>query len=139
MERVMKNSTTLLKNKKAVSQMLGFVLSLGLTASVVVAAGFVTSNYVDQNIKIAAQAEAENIANRVINLLVNAYLIKEQYPNADYSTTIDIPLKLVDHFDYTIRVDNKGVYVKSSDGRIQVTKSFFDISYSLLIPNKNHV
>lgn len=121
----------LFKNNKAVSQVLGFVLSLGLTATVVIAASFLTSTYVDENTESAAQAEAENIANRVVNLLVNAYLIKEQYPDADYSTTMDVPSKLVNHFDYTITVNNYAVIVSSNDGRIKVTKDFFDISDKL--------
>lgn len=115
----------LIKNNKAVSQVLSFVLSLGLTATVVVAAGFLTTYYVDKNLKSAAQAEAENLANQVVNLLINAYLIKEQYPNADYSTSMDIPLKLVNHFYYTITVNDNGVHVNSKDNSVQVTKTYF--------------
>ena len=121
----------LIRNNKAVSQVLSFVISLGLTATVVLAAGFLTSYYVDENTESAAQAEAENIANRVFNLLVNVYLIKEQYPDVNYSTTMDIPLRLVNHYEYAIQVDSTGVHVNSYDNRIQVTKSFFDISEKL--------
>jgi len=129
----------LLKNKEAVSQVLGFVLSLGLTAIVVISAGFLTSSYVDENTESAAQAEAENIANRVVNLLVNAYLIKEQYPDADYSATMDIPSKLVNHFDYTITVERDILIVKSNDGRIIATKDIYNINRKLNMYTKGSV
>lgn len=118
----------LIKNKNGVSQILGFVLSLSLTSAVVMSAGFLTSSYVDENTRLAAQTQAENIANQVVNLLVNAYIIKQQYPNASYNTSIAIPTKLVNHYYYSIKVDNNGVQVKSSDNRIRVTKTYFDVS-----------
>ena len=118
----------LIKNKNGVSQILGFVLSLSLTSAVVISAGFLTSSYVDESTRLAAQTQAENIANQVVNLLVNAYITKQQYPNADYSTSIEIPTKLVNHYYYSVKADNNGVQVKSSDNRISVTKTYFDVS-----------
>ena len=121
----------LIKNNNAVTEVLSFVISFGLTSAVVVSAGFLTTYYVDENTKYAAQTEAENIANRVVNLLVNAYIINDSYPNANYSASIDIPSKLVDHFYYTITVDANGVHVNSYDTRIQVTKDYFNVLYGL--------
>jgi len=118
----------LIKNKNAVSQVVGFILSLSVTSAVVVSAGFLTTSYIDANTKQAAQTEAENIAVQVINLLVNAYLVKQKYPDASYSTSIDIPLKLVDHYSYYISVNSNGVQVNSYDNSIQVTKSYLDVS-----------
>ena len=118
----------LIKNKNGVSQILGFVLSLSLTSAVVMSAGFLTSSYVDESTRLAAQTQAENIANQVVNLLVNAYIIKQQYPNASYNTSIEIPTKLVSHYYYSVKADNSGVQVKSSDNRISVTKTYFDVS-----------
>ena len=118
----------LIKNKNGVSQILGFVLSLSLTSAVVMSAGFLTSSYVDESTRSAAQTQAENIANQVVNLLVNAYIIKQQYPNASYNTSIEIPTKLVNHYYYSVTADNNGVQVKSSDNRISVTRTYFDVS-----------
>ena len=118
----------LFNNNKAVSQILGFILSLSVTSAVVLSAGFLTTTYVDENTKEAAKTQAENIANQVVNMIVNAYLVKQQYPNTSYNTSLDIPYKLVNHHYYSINVNSNGVRVYSNDGNIDVTRTYFDVS-----------
>ena len=94
----MKNS--IIKNTHGVSYSVGYVLSLGLTAIVITASLVTTTSYIDRNISKAAEMEAEILANQVANLIKQVYIIKHQYPDADYTTNLEIPYQLMDRYTY---------------------------------------
>ena len=53
--------------------------------------------------------------------------MKEAYENANYSTSLDIPTQLAGRYPYYIEIDNSKVYVNSSDGRISVNSSLYNM------------
>ena len=118
----------ILKNNSGVSHQVGFMLTLSLT-TVIIAVTIITTNaLIDNKARDAAEIYAENIANKVASAIINVCVLKEQYPNADYSTVLDIPLKLVDRFSYYIEIDKEAVYVKSYDGSIVEKSTIYNVT-----------
>jgi len=121
----------LIKNTAGVSHVIGYILTLSLTAVIIAAASLTTNTIVTEKTDVAAEAYAENIANRVADAIVNCYLIKEKYPEANYSRTIELPLDLVGR-SYYISVDNDNVYVKTRDGKVKVASTLYNVTNRLL-------
>ena len=118
----------LIKNKNAISQVMGYLLSLILTALVITGSLYTTQMYIDQNFRSAALIYAEELANKVVDLLTNSYIVTQQYPQSSYETSINIPTLLAGKYDYYIELQNDKVYVKTTDGQLTVSKNFYDIS-----------
>ena len=127
----MRKNRVFLCNTKSVSQIVGYVLSLLLTSVVVASSLIITQAYIEENINAGAETEAQVIADKIVTALKNVYLMKSQNPEADYTTSVDIPSKLMDKYSYNIEVDDKNVHVISNSGNIHVKKSIYDISKNL--------
>lgn len=92
-----------------------------------------TFNLLDEKITDAADIFAENLADKVTDAVLNCYYIKDQYPNLNYSKVIDIPLKLAENRDYYIEVDNRNVYVNTTDGKVNVKNTIFNVTEKLAV------
>ena len=104
------------------------MLTLSLT-TVIIAVTIITTNaLIDEKARAAADIFAENLANQVANAIVNVCVLKEQYPNANYSSVLDIPYKLVDRYSYYIEIDDNAVYVKSYDGNIEEKSTIYNVT-----------
>ena len=117
-----------ISNNIGVSQVIGYLLSLIIVTSVITASIFTTQFYVDQNFQNAGESYAKELANRVEDLINDVYLFKQQYPSAYYSTSIEIPNKLVGRYDYYIQIDNDAIHIRSTDGQISVDKSLYGLA-----------
>ena len=114
------------KNNRAVSQLIGYILTLGITASVVSVTLIVTDSTIDDRASNAAIIFAENLAARVSDAILNVCIMKDQYPNSNYSISINIPGKLVDRYNYYIDLSNDLIYVNSTDGKIKINETTFN-------------
>jgi len=121
----------LIKNSKGVSHVIGYILTLSLTAVIIAAASLTTNTIVTEKTDVAAEAYAENIANRIADAIINCYLIKGKYPEVNYSRTIELPPTLVGR-SYYISVDNDNVYVKTRDGKVNVESTLYNVTNRLL-------
>ncbi len=118
----------ILKNNSGVSHLIGYMLTLSLT-TVIIAVTIITTNaLIEEKASDASEIHAKNIANRVANAIINVYVLKEQYPNANYSTVLEIPLRLADHFSYYIEIDNSAVYVRSTNGNINEKSTLYNVT-----------
>ena len=85
--------------------MVGYILTISLTAVIVSATVLTTNALIDEKTSAAAEIYAKNLANLVANRIINICLVKEQYPNTNYSTKMDIPLKLMNRYSYYIETE----------------------------------
>ena len=108
----------ILKSNSGVSHLIGYMLTLSLTAVIIAVTIIMTNALIDEKARDAAEIYAENIANRLASAIKNVCKLKGQYPNANCSTVLEIPTKLVDRFSYYIEIDESAVYVRSYDGNI---------------------
>ncbi|MCK4364745.1 MAG: DUF2341 domain-containing protein [Thermoplasmatales archaeon] len=108
----------LVKCSSGVSHLFGYMLTLSLTTVIIAVTIITTNSLIDEKARDAAEIYAENIVNKVANSIMNLCNVKQQYPSANYSATIDIPWRLVDRFRYYVEIGQNDVYVKTYDGLI---------------------
>ena len=118
----------ILKSNSGVSHLIGYMLTLSLTTVIIAVTIIMTNALIDEKARDAAEIYAENIANRVANAIINVCVLKEQYPNANYSIVLEIPTKLVDRFSYYIEIDKSAVYVRSYDGNIEEKSTIYNVT-----------
>lgn len=118
----------ILKSNSGVSHLIGYMLTLSLTTVIIAVTIIMTNALIDEKARDASEIYAENIANRVANAIINVCVLKEQYPNANYSTVLEIPTKLVDRFSYYIEIDKSAVYVRSYDGNIEEKSTIYNVT-----------
>lgn len=108
--------------------------------SIVVTSSFlVVNSMVNEKVGAAAEIFAEDLAGRIVNAVVNVALMKDEYPNANYSTTIDLPFKLVDHYTYYVDINDEAVFINSSLGEVHVKKSIYNSSKRISMNLKGQV
>ncbi len=116
------------KNNYAVSQVVGYIFSLSLIGIVVTSSIVLTNDYLDRNIKSAAEIYAENLAGQIAESIIEVGLIKNQFPNANYSTSIDLPSTLMDRYNYLVDISGSYVYINTTDGGLSVKKPLYNLS-----------
>ena len=105
-------------HRKAVSNVLGFVFSFSIIATLSSFAVLQTGSYIDDSKHQAAALEAQNVANQVADAMVNAVTVSQSLPNAQYYGVLDVPDKLAG-YDYNISMDNDAIYVYTKDGEVR--------------------
>ncbi len=98
-------------------------MSLVATSSILV-----VNTIIDEKTSSAAEIHARDIANKISDAIINVCLFKENYPSANYSTTVDIPYQLIDYFNYYIELNNNFVFINSTDGLVNVKNSLYNCS-----------
>lgn len=107
----------ILRDKKAVSEVVGFVLILSI-ASVILTLTIYTSSYImDQKVREVATYQARAIANQVADAIVDAVWMKRSLPDASYERILDLP-RDIGGLDYYIELTSDAVYVNSTDGSV---------------------
>jgi len=121
------------RSDKAVSEVISYVLTFAITSVVVVSTILTTNAVVDSRAKVAAGLQAQIIANQVADGLLSTVLLKQEFPDANYSTTIDIPYQLASSSlnglgrPYYIEASGTRVYVNSTDGQIIENSTSYNI------------
>ncbi|HEX17395.1 MAG TPA: DUF2341 domain-containing protein, partial [Thermoplasmatales archaeon] len=107
----------ILRDKKAVSEVVGFVLILSI-ASVILTLTIYTSSYImDQKVREVATYQARAIANQVADAIVDAVWMKRSLPDASYERILDLP-RDIGGLDYYIELTSDAIYVNSTDGSV---------------------
>jgi hypothetical protein len=117
----------ILKNHNGVSHVVGYMLSLSLTTIIVLASILTTNNMIDERISAAANIYAENLADRIADKIKNVCIMKQQYPDINYSTTMEIPDKLMNRYNYYVEITNNKVYVNASGADITANSDVFNV------------
>ena len=108
------------RNNSAVSNVVGYMFSFVVTIMVMVSAVYVTDSIIDNKTNQVAEIEAENIANYIANVIVEAVNMRAAMPDSTYSKVLDLPSTIAGK-EYYIEIRGSDVYVRTLDGG--VTKS----------------
>ena len=81
----------LVRHNKGVSQVISAILTLGLMAAFITGIMLMTSQVIDSRTTVAANLQAKNIANNIVDVLLDLAEVKEDMPNAIYTRTFQIP------------------------------------------------
>lgn len=104
-------------NNQAVSQVIGYILTFGIISTVTATVVYTTGVMIDRRSTVAAEIIAQSIANYLVDAITDGIAVKQDFPNADYSRTINVPLTINGKSYYIEATDDK-VYVNTTDGRI---------------------
>ena len=115
----------ILIDKHAVSEVLGYALTLALAAVVVLSATYMVNTTIEDKKVEAAEITAKVLSNRVANAVTNVWKIKQQYPNANYSIKLNIPTKL-SGFEYYIELTNNAIFVNTTNGRVKFKRPLYN-------------
>lgn len=111
---------------RAVSEVIGFVLSFALSAVFLMISlntFFVAKNNSDD---VVTGAELKTIADRVASRIVEAGLIGQEFPNSTLNLTLNIPSSLNSH-SYYIEARTHGVYANVTDGALSASSTTFSL------------
>ncbi len=100
--------------------MLGYLLSFSIASIVMVSAVVITTGIINNRTAAVAELQAQSIANKVADALVEALAVDQSMPNADYTKALDIPLTIAGR-RYYIEITSDAVYVNTSDGLVSKT------------------
>lgn len=101
--------------EKAVSQVVGFVLTFVIISTATVAIIYTTSFIINTRIKETTYIVAQDVANYVANAVTETLSIKQNFILANYTSFLDVPRSILGK-SYYIELTDKYVYVNVSDG-----------------------
>jgi len=111
-------------NKEAVSNVLGYLISFMVAASVMTSSVLITTNIIDDKTTSVAEMEAQSLANKVADALVEAVESKQSMPEASYQKTLDVPMDLAGK-SYYIETTSTKVYVNTTDGAVSKSSTTY--------------
>lgn len=104
-------------NNKAVTNVFGYALSISIAFTVMSSALLISTSIIDSKKNDVAELQAQSIANQVVDSIVDATLILQSTPDADYEKTLAIPDNIAGK-DYYVEVTDFVVYVNTTDGAV---------------------
>jgi hypothetical protein len=118
------------ENKSAVSTILGYALTLGMCSMILVSSVFLLNLIIEKRTEAVAQVEAQVIANRIVDLILDAAKVSHEMPNVEYSRSMRLPDK-IGNYEYYVEGTNDAIYVKSMNGRIVQSCSTYNVMTDL--------
>lgn len=109
-------------DKKGVSNVLGYVFSFGIASVIMVSAVIVTTGIINNRVSAVAKLEAQSIANKVADAILEAATTWGSMPNADYQKMLDMPEDIAGR-NYYVEITDSLVYVNTTDGQVSTSCS----------------
>jgi hypothetical protein len=108
----------LIKNNNAVSTIVGYALTLAMCAMILSSSVLIITQIVQNRSDAAARVEAQIIANRVVDIIIEAAeFSQEMEEDAIYERVMQLPDR-IGNYDYYVEATNDAIYVKTYNGRI---------------------
>jgi len=104
-------------DRKGVSNILGYLFSFGVASMLMISAVIITTNILDKRTAAVAGMQAQSIANKVADAIVEAVAVLQSPSNVGYKKTLDMPMDLAGR-DYYVDVTDKMIYVNTTDGLV---------------------
>lgn len=106
-------------NKKAISNVLGYLMAFTITSSVMLTAVMTTTSIINDKVNEANSLQSQTLANLISNTLVDAAYVVQSMPDAEYNKILDVPPRLAGDREYYIEITPTMVYIKTTDGAVQ--------------------
>jgi hypothetical protein len=116
----------------AVSQIVGYVLTILICGMILTSSTLIMGTYLEERKKAVARIEAQAIANRVVNIIIEAVTVKQMMSTAEFERRIDLPYKISD-YDYYVEATDNAVWVKTADGEVNESCSTYNVVEELII------
>jgi len=113
----------IIRNKKAVSNVLGYLISFTIASIVMVSAVYSVGDIVNEKQSEVARIQALNLANKIADAITECGQMWEA-TNVEYEKTIDLPLNLAGK-KYFIEASD-AIYVKTTDGSVNESCTIYN-------------
>lgn len=113
------------KNNDAVSQLIGYILTLSITSGLMVGIVLMSNEQINNSNKDAANLMAQDIANVVTEGVLGAVSTRRLMENTAFEFELDVPTTLAGK-SYYVDIADKFVYVNSTDGAVSKKGSNFN-------------
>lgn len=117
---------SLKKDKTAVSAIIGYILTLVMCAMILTSSVLMINMLVEKRSDASARIEAKAIANRIVDIIIDAAEVSQKSPNIVYSRTMRLPDK-IGNYNYYVEGTDDAIYVKSNNGRINEKCTTYNI------------
>jgi parallel beta-helix repeat protein len=119
-----KKMKCILKNKKGISNVIGYLFSFAIASMVMFTSVLITRNIMDETVSRVGDLQAQSIANRVADAVLEAAAVGLSVSPEEYRKTLDLPIYIANR-DYYVEITEKFVYVNTSDGVITKSSSTY--------------
>jgi len=109
---------------KAVSQVIGYVLTFAIISATTVTVVYTTSVLLERRATAAAEIIAQDIANHVVDAITECIAMKQEFPDANYSRVINVPIT-INGRNYYIEATDERVYVNTTDGKVSARSTTY--------------
>lgn len=111
---------------RGVNEIVGYILTFALSAIILLISvqSFTVARQNSDSVITAVELKA--IANRVATRVVEAAQLSQEFPNATYSVTINVPQDLNGH-PYYVQLDGNRVYAVTSNGDAAAEATLFNL------------
>jgi len=117
----------IINNNKAVSQIVGFIISFLIISTITTTAIVTVSSITESRIIHASRITAESLINYITNSIIECSAAIKVCKNANYTKTIEIPPTLYGRSYYIeYNYEDEKLYIKSTDGKIKVSSTTFN-------------
>ena len=104
-------------SSKAVSNVFAYMFSFTIVSIVMMSTIYASTTIISNKQSEGAVLQAENLANKIVDALVEVKTVADTMPDAEYSKKIDIPTNLAGK-SYYIDIVGSTVSVKTTDGSV---------------------
>lgn len=126
------------RDDRGVNEVVGYILTFALSAIILLISvqSFTVARQNSDSVVTAVELKA--IANRVAARVVEAAQLSEEFPNATYSVTLNIPQDLNGH-PYYVELDENRVLAVTDGGEAAAEATLFNINEtSITVSGKVH-
>jgi hypothetical protein len=113
-----------IKNNRAVSQVIGYVLTLQIVTGLMIGIVYMSNEQISKSNEEAAKVIAQDIANVVSEGVIGAVSTRRNMDNAAFEFELDVPETLAGK-SYYVEIADEVVYVNSTDGSVSKSASTF--------------
>lgn len=104
-----------MRRGNAVSHVVGFVLTFVIISATVATVIYSTSIMINQRLGDTTKVVAQSIANAVADAVTEAIAVRQNFPEAEYHRSIEIPRE-INGKQYYIEATQDYIYVNTTDG-----------------------
>ena len=104
-------------DKKGISNVLGYLFSFAIASLVMISAVLLTTSIIEDRIAKVGNMEAQSIANKIADGIIEAVAVGESTSDMDYNKVLDIPTDIAGR-NYYVEVTDRAVYVNTTDGLV---------------------
>jgi len=113
-------------NQQGVSNVIAYLLSFIIASTVMTSSVLITTGIIQDKTAQIASVEAQNLANKIADALVEAIASRQSMPDSECAKTLTIPVYLAG-LEYYVEVTDTAVYVNTTNGMVSKKSTIYAV------------